>query len=109
MVREALARVESKEYKDALATFSKDYFLISVITFTKGRDQSGFTSHWSREQEEEFRNARQTEAGQPGSNTPAGRERSVNWYARRVFTSSWLLRTRRPTHFACQSRVRDKR
>ena len=93
MVREALARVESKEYKDALAAFSKDYFLISVIHFTKGRDQSGFTSHWSREQEEEFRNASQAQAGQPGSNTRAGREWSANRYARQVFTTSWLLGT----------------
>jgi hypothetical protein len=93
MVREALARVESNEYKDALAAFSKDYFLISVIHFTKGRDQIGFTSHWSREQEEEFRNASQAQARQPGSKTRAGREWSANWHARRVFTTSWLLRT----------------
>ena len=66
LVRAALARIESKEYNDALAGFSKDYYVIAVIHVMKGTGQSGLSSHWSREQEEELRNNRAAQAGQHG-------------------------------------------
>ena len=87
MVRGALARVESKEYKDALARFSKDYYVIAVIHMTMGVGQEGLSSQWSREQEEAMQNPSTTQVGQGG----ARMAQTDNLEARRVFTSSRLL------------------
>jgi len=92
LVRDALARIESKEYNDALASFAKDYYVIAVIHMRMGTGHHGLSSHWSREQEEEVRNARAAQAGQPRLMGPSGPEEARNWEARQVFSSSWLLR-----------------
>jgi hypothetical protein len=96
-VRDALARIESKEYNDALAGFAKDFYVIAVVHIGSQTGQSGFLSHWSREQEEELRNGRAAQAGQAGLLSQSSPEQTRNWEARQVFSSSWLLR---PTYEA---------
>jgi hypothetical protein len=62
-----------------------------------GTEHHGFSSRWSREQEEEVRNTRAAQAGQPRLMGPSNPEEARNWEARQVFSSSWLLR---PTYGA---------
>jgi len=60
LVRDALKRVESQEYNDALAGFSKDYCVIAVVRKWPDASplaQTRLSGHWSPEQEEELRNA----------------------------------------------------
>jgi len=61
LVREALTRIESKEYNDALAGFSRDYYVIAIMHVRTDGSRTGQTSlsgHWSPEMEEELRTAR---------------------------------------------------
>jgi hypothetical protein len=96
LVRDALARVESKEYNDALAGFSKDYYVIAVIHKIPGGNQtgnSGLSSHWSREQEEELRDVEFAQTGPSDPLSQASPDRMGNEGARRVFLRCWLLRS----------------
>jgi hypothetical protein len=62
LVRDALMRIESKEYNDALARLSKDYYVIAVLRMPPRSaihtGQTRLSGHWSPEQEEELRKAR---------------------------------------------------
>jgi hypothetical protein len=65
LVRDALMRIESTEYNDALARFSRDYYVIAVVRIwsNEGPSRAAFgktrlSGHWSPELEEELRNAR---------------------------------------------------
>ena len=60
LVQEVLTRIESKEYNDALARFSRDYYVIAVVRlFPDGNltAQTRLSGHWSPEQEEALRDA----------------------------------------------------
>jgi hypothetical protein len=47
IVRDVLTRIESKEYNDALARFSKDYYVIAVVrTPPYGGTQRDWTTLW---------------------------------------------------------------
>jgi hypothetical protein len=97
LVRDALTRIESKEYNDALARFSKDYYVIAVVRIWWGGSETAKTSlsgHWSAEQEQDLRNARAGQsphglAGPPGPPIPVliGNEQAA-----RAFSASRLLR-----------------
>jgi len=63
LVRDALTRIESKEYNDALARLSKDYHVFAVVRTRSNGSQAALgktrlSGHWSPEQEEELRDAR---------------------------------------------------
>ena len=63
LVREALIRVESSEYNDALARLSRDYYVLAVVRMppqwsAKQTDRTRLSGHWTPEQEGELRNAR---------------------------------------------------
>jgi hypothetical protein len=46
LVRDAVGRVESKEFTDAIAGFSKDYYIVSVVMAMPGRGGEGGGGGW---------------------------------------------------------------
>ena len=91
MMREALARVESKDYNNALAEFSKDYYVIVVIHMMKGMDHGSLTSHWSQETEDAPQNRSATQNALSSTPGRARIEPTDNQEARQPFTSTRLL------------------
>ncbi len=92
LMRDALVRIESREYLDALAEFSKDYYVIAVIHLMKPTSQAGLKVHWTPEQEYELRVARAAQAverGTFGQSIPM--QTPPYWEARQAFLSSCLL------------------
>ncbi len=98
LVRDALTRIESKEYNDALARFSKDYYVIAVVSVWWGGSQTAQTrlsGHWSPEQEEELRDAiarRPPRHGLSGPPAPPIPVLIGNEQAARAFSVSRLSR-----------------
>lgn len=98
LVRDALMRIESKEYNDALARLSKDYYVIAVVRMPPGSGhqtgQTGLSGHWSTEQEEELRNARALQPPRHGlaSSGPPIPVLIGNEQAERAFSVSRLSR-----------------
>lgn len=101
LMRDALAQIESPEYKEALANFARDYYIIAVIRIREGQNKAehlGFFGHWSRELMAE--SAKTGTAGQRG-----GLSQSMGLMdnsAREVLTHSWLLW---PGHLISPERV----
>jgi hypothetical protein len=97
LVRDILARIESKEYEDALQRLSEDYYVVAVVRMPRGGSQvwqTKLSGHWSPEQEEELRNARALQPLRRGLSDP-GQPIPVligNEHAADVFSGSRLLR-----------------
>jgi hypothetical protein len=95
LVRDALTRVESQEYNDALAGFSKDYYVIAVVhkwPDANPMPQTRRSGHWSQEQEEELRNAMSRRAPGRGMLDPPLPMLIGNEQARRAFSVGRLSR-----------------
>ena len=95
LVRDALKRIESQEYNDALAGFSKDYYVIAVVRKwpdASPMSQTRLSGHWSPEQEEELRNAMARQPKGRGMLDPPLPMLIGNEEARRAFSVSRLSR-----------------
>lgn len=98
LVREALLRVESKEYNEALASLAKDYYVIAVVrapSYQNHTMQTQLSEHWSAQEDNEWRDAIARQAPKKGLAGPPpplipvliGNERAA-----RAFHANRLLR-----------------
>lgn len=98
LMRDVLTKIESKEYNDALAQLSKDYYVIAVVrTWWGGSEtaQTKMSGHWSPEQEEDLREKMARRPQRHGISGPPDAPIQVlvgNEQAQRAFSSGRLLR-----------------
>jgi hypothetical protein len=92
LMRDALVRIESKEYLDAVTEFSKDYYVIAVIHLLKRSSPAGLKGHWTAEKEDELQIERAAQAGERGTfGQPIPILSPPDGDARQAFLSSCLL------------------